>query len=795
MIGLLVIPAVAFGLLWLNVATRRSSLGFSRLSMRGAFVLAFLLFELVVLAVTEVASIGRNLTSGVVTTAWCMVAVVLAAGAWGRIGSPAAISQNVRAASRRLRESLASLGIADRLGVGVLVAIFGILAVVGLEYLPSNSDSLVYHLARVEHWIQNRTVAPFATHYLPQVEFPPLGEYNLALLHLLGGTDRVDAVVALLSFTVCIVGLSELARLFGAPPTVQIQAALIGATIPTGVLLATSTENDCFAAAVGIGILVILAAFPADGLRWRAAAIIGLSVGLAYLSKTTVLVMLAPAGAVLAVLVVYRAKRTTDRGRRALGVLGAVGMAGACALVVVAPFTAREIAVFGTPVGPATSESASSHLTMDAGVANLTRSLANDFAIGNGRSGIEYLVGRTVLHVLHGIFVDTHISPSDARYSNTPSANPFAVADQSTFQRNEARGADPWNVLLVLAAMILLAVAAMRGRRWSRLPLLFGLALIVGWIGFYATARWGPYSARYGLVVLAPCSVVCAMGLGTLPRWVGRVVVAALVVASLPQLVDNYARPLVPAPGANEPALEPYLVLCCGSDAAQTAVAYRRVASVLRQSGCGRAGIANWVEFEYPLWVAVRESGWTGTLDDVDVTNRTAALESTEATCAQFSQVGSGYRTPAAANLQFGDLVVSITPALAPRIRTTMANFSSSAAGVRLFPGEGWVPLVYGVAAVGTRASLYVTSPTARSMTLRMQFAPGLGDTRVVVSDRSGHVLPSVSEHGLTQTAVAVESGVTRLDLAVSSPSRDHRAPFALTEVSIAPADAAKPRS
>ena len=467
----------------------------------------------------------------------------------------------------------------------------------------------------------------------------------------------------------------------------------------------------------------------------------------------------------------------------------------ACALVVVAPFTAREIAVFGTPVGPATSESASSHFTLDAGMANLTRSLANDFAIGNGRSGIEYLVGRSVLHVLHGIFVDTHVSPSDARYSNTPSANAFAVADQSTFQRNEARGADPWNVLLVLAAMILLAVAAMRGRRWSRLPLLFGLALIVGWIGFYATARWGPYSARYGLVVLAPCSVVCAMGLGTLPRWVGRVVVAALVVASLPQLVDNYARPLVPAPVASEPALEPYLVLCCGSDAAQSAVAYQRVASVLRQSGCGRAGIANWVEFEYPLWVALRESGWTGTLDDVDVTNRTASLESTEATCAQFSQVGSGYRTPAAANLQFGDLVVSITPALAPRIRTTMANFSSSAAGVRLFPGEGWVPLVYGVAAVGTRASLYVTSPTARSMTLRMQFAPGLGDTRVVVSDRSGHVLPSVSEHGLTQTAVAVESGVTRLDLAVSSPSRDHRAPFALTEVSIAPADAAKPRS
>ena len=327
------------------------------------------------------------------------------------------------AATRRLWEGFTSLEIVDRVGVGVLVAIFGILAVVGLKYLPSNSDALVYHLPRVEHWIQNRTVAPFATHYLPQVEFPPLDEFNLALLHLLGGTDRIDAVVALLSFVVCVVGVSELARLFGAPPRVQIEASLICATVPTGLLLATSTENDCFAAGIGIGILVILAALPASDHRWRAAAIVGLSVGLAYMSKTTILVMLAPAGAVLAIVALYRAARISDSKSRVLGTLGAVGIAGVCALVVVSPFTTQEIAVFGSPVGPATTGSASSHITVSAGAANVTRSLANDFAIGNGSSGIQYVVGRTVLHALHGIFVDTHISQRDVRYSNSPSAN------------------------------------------------------------------------------------------------------------------------------------------------------------------------------------------------------------------------------------------------------------------------------------------------------------------------------------------------------------------------------------
>ena len=253
------------------------------------------------------------------------------------------------------------------------------------------------------------------------------------------------------------------------------------------------------------------------------------------------------------------------------------------------------------------------------------------------------------------------------------------------------------------------------------------------------------------------------------------------------KLVDNAARPLNATPAANNSTVEPYLVLCCGLDLTDTALAYETVASVLHQSGCTRAGIANWIEFEYPLWVALRQRGWTGTLDDVGVTNQTAALESTKPTCAQFSQVRPGYRTPDLANLQFGDLVVSISPAMAAGIRTTMPNFTSSAAGVRLFPGKGWVPLVYGIAAVGTRASLYITSKTSRSVTLRLQFAPGLEDTRVTVSDRFGTVLKTVSENGPTETTFTAKTGVTRLELALSSPAGDHRGPYALTKVSVVP--------
>ncbi len=149
----------------------------------------------------------------------------------------------------------------------MIVAIFGVFVTLAWIYLPSNNDSLRYHLARVEHWIENRTIAAFATQYLPQVEFPPLAEYNLAILHLLSGTDRFDGFVSLFATLICVAGSSELARLLGADRHTQILAAVLFATIPSVILLAPSTENDPMAAAIGIGFLIIALSFSFNR-RW-----------------------------------------------------------------------------------------------------------------------------------------------------------------------------------------------------------------------------------------------------------------------------------------------------------------------------------------------------------------------------------------------------------------------------------------------------------------------------------------------------------------------------------------------
>lgn len=63
----------------------------------------------------------------------------------------------------------------------------------GLRSL-NNTDSSVYHLPRVMHWIQNRSVWPYATNNDLQIRYPALSEYFVAQIFLAGLPDRLASL-------------------------------------------------------------------------------------------------------------------------------------------------------------------------------------------------------------------------------------------------------------------------------------------------------------------------------------------------------------------------------------------------------------------------------------------------------------------------------------------------------------------------------------------------------------------------------------------------------------------------
>jgi hypothetical protein len=788
---LLFLLIAPLALLWLLIAGHRQRLGFGNLSVRGAFVLAYLAFEALLLVITEVTSIGSHFTAWTVAAAWILVTVVLVVLAAPQIARMAAQGRSHARRRPDVRNLLRRLSPEDTVWIAVVVLIVGALVVEGVMYPPSNGDSMVYHLARVAHWVQNRTIAPFATHYLAQVELSPLAEYNLAHLHLLSGTNRWDWSMQWSAALVCIIGTSELARLLGANRTVQITASVICATLPSGILLATTTENDYFAAATGIGLLIILAAY-SFGPKWAPRTVaLGATAGLAYMAKGTMPTMLGPAALALFAVAVYRWHRGSTRVVSLRQIVTWLAAAGAGAAAVVGPFMVQTWQLVGSVVGPTSKSTINAQISVASFGANLVRTTAGNFDIGDGAAGISTYTSMIVLGILRHIYPIFGISQNDDRFSLETVFNPFRIADYSYLERLPDYGANPWDVVLAMVSLGILIVAVWRGAKHLRLALVLAVGLSCGYILFSGVARWSPFEVRYAVPLLAAWSAVIAVALARWPRWVTRLVLVGLVIACLPQLLNNVDTPLAPPIDYHGSFLAPYFTAHQTATGNDMASDYQTITTMLAQSTCTKAAIGNWILIEYPLWVGLEHEHWTGVLNDFNVHNQSTKLEPRYRPCAWITQQGPEYTTPdnGTVNVLLGQLAISLNADDAATVTTPVPGFSSGVTGARVLPGGGWsMGRIGGFPLLGPRGSLYVFSRSAQTVELRLNYVPQAPQLPIGVTDPDGSGVPTVHTSASYRAQISVHAGTNRIELAVRRfPSKGPKLAI-LQSVTLAPA-------
>jgi hypothetical protein len=576
------------------------------------------MFEGALLAITEVSSLGRHLTSTGVAIAWSALAVALtvAVGATG-------IHRRLGRWFRRLPSLAEDLDLERATLVGLLIGAAGVLGIIAWIYPPSNGDSLLYHLPRVEHWIQNRSVAHFSAHYLSQIEFAPLHEFNLLHAHLLGGTDRLDGYVQLVGAVVAVAGAAEMVRLFGGSKRTQLVAAVVAAAVPSLILEATSTQNNDFAAAVALGVWVPLAAWR-PGPRWMArTALVGLAGGLAVLTKGSLAVMVAP-GALALVGWAWRRERLVQGlapvARRAAG---AAGLLFVVATAASAPFLLRNIEVFDGITGPDSAVNISSDIGPDVAVANIVRATSANFRIGDG-TGLDSEVSHLVFDVLRPIFEWTDVEKGGYAHTIGNDFRAFEPDDYSRLQRTEEYGANPWHVLLMVVGGAVLVIGSVS--RWTDLrPVAtFAIGLAVAFAVFTSMNKWSPFAVRYQVPLLVGWAVPIALLIDR-TRVVRWVVIAGLCVSATPALFENTARPLVHPKWPFDTYLGGYYAGGASSISAPPDD-YDRVAVTLASSTCRRLGITNWLVVEYPLWVALDHHGWDGRIEHLETGNESADL-------------------------------------------------------------------------------------------------------------------------------------------------------------------------
>lgn len=545
---LILLPALAYAL--------RPGDGAVLAPARLAVVRAAILLGAYAIAVVEAASAFTALTAPTVLVAWlaataAVVAAVLVrcvrdvtpddgTGPFARLlgrGQPLdALREELRSrrgATRRTwrrTKSAAAAAPAWQWALGCVIAILAIsVAVLAIGSSPNNFDSQTYHLPRIEHWVQNASVAVYPTDIHRQVDIGPGSEYLLTHLRLLSGGDGAYNLLQLLAAIGAALAASRIAAQLGGGPIAQLATVFLLATTPEVLLQASSTQVDLVAAAwVACLATIVLDEFTRPGetgatLRVTAprtdAVYLGLALGLIAVTKSTGLLAAAP---LLLVWGIGRLVRDGHRRRPCLcgrspqrcsradasraATARAATMAAslavlALALILVGPFLLRMHQAFGHPLGPEVLRESIGVQTADPRLL-----LINGLRIAQTNLDTPlFPLSDGFAAAINGLANLMGVDPNDPRITFGTTEFPVRA-----WYPDEDRAAFPITGLAALAGLVWFAVKGPGLRR------AYAAAIAAAFIGVVCTVSWQPWVNRLVmfLVVLgAPAAGLLAAGI------------------------------------------------------------------------------------------------------------------------------------------------------------------------------------------------------------------------------------------------------------------------------------------
>ena len=519
---LVLLPALLFLLVMAAAASR---------GLRQGFVIATVVHTLCVIGATELLSAPAILRLPPVAAFWAVATTLAALWLWRK--------GDRRGLRRRLRRA-GTLGATRRMELAGLSIVLGVVFLIGALSPPNNWESMAYRMMRVAMWLQQGSVAHYATPYLPQLYHAPLGSWHIAHLQLLAGGDRFANAVEWLALVGCAVAASLIAKELKQPFRVQVLAAVLAATLPMALLQGSSTQGNVLAAYW----LLCAAWLWVQHLRrpawWRLAGC-GAAAGFALLAKPTMYVLGPPVALALGL---YGALACRQPKRTAVALAAVL----AVALAVNLGHFARNWELFGHPLSVPAVRGEETHFNHRFGVDVLAANLVRNSLLHWGLPWAKFndALLEAVADVLGGI-------------PDLPEAtlgSPLAkVGIQGRF--NEVHAPNLLHYWLLAVAAV--GLACMRRRALPFTGVALTRYLLAGWllavITFSGAFAWQRWNTRYDLGIFMLGCPLAATFLAAVFRQRGqrakerylRVAAGLFLVASLPWLVLKESAPVVKA--------------------------------------------------------------------------------------------------------------------------------------------------------------------------------------------------------------------------------------------------------
>ena len=475
----------------------------------------------------------------------------------------------------------------DILAGAILTIILVLLFIVAVKSPVNNNDSLQYHMSRVMHWAQNQGLQHYATGFIPQLFHPILAELAILNLRLFTNNDQFANLIQWFSMVGVLVGVSALASLLGAKKIGQWASVAFVVALPTGILEATSTQNDYVVAFWMVCLLYFVFRTSQIEPKLFDLATIGTALGLGMLTKGTFY----PYATVpllfflINLFVKYKLIKT----------LMYCLLIGIIVIALNLGIWSRNFSTFGNPLGPAVTTFTANKIGPGQFIAGVTRNIAQNLTTPDDH------VNELIVVKLKSIF--SQLDPGMGSFNIEWGWN------------HEDLAGNPLHIFLIAGTLIFLFLY--RKRMNNRLVWIYILVVVCMYILLSGIVKYDLYGTRYQLPFFAAWAPILGMAISMISKpIISSTFTILLLLAAFPWVLFNRTRPLIAMRDSKDPFTIPCLAGCTtGSilneppEKTMFAVwgnlgdAYIDAMKQVRETGCQEIGLRlDSNDLEYAYW-------------------------------------------------------------------------------------------------------------------------------------------------------------------------------------------------
>jgi hypothetical protein len=495
---------------------------FNDLGYREAIIRSFLLTAVITAIMTELLSLFNLVTYQIILVSWVSTNGILVILFLRKLKLNNWSIPNIKAVRGNLNKPEFSwLRFVIVLSVSFILIVTFLIAICAP---PNNYDSMTYHMPRVVHWIQQKSVEFYPTSIPRQNHSMPMAEYMILHLQILTQSDKYANLIQWSGFLILIVAVTDSARNLKISRSGQFAAGLFAATLPMAILQSSSTQNDIITSVFCLLFASYLLKMLST-LSWTDTFFAGISLGLALMTKGTAYIFCAAIGITIAIAGLVL--KTTQSKIQLIKHLGLVVL---CGLLLNTGFYSRNQRLYSHPLSTETGRVIVEKFSASGLYSNLIRNGSMHLAVPDPSLNVQ-------------------LSESIVSYLGSRASDPNTTFSGTDFQiRYLINEDESGNLVHFISLVIILLIIPLRWSTRDRGQIIWAFSVMLAIGLFSALLKWQPWGSRLQLPIFSLGAPLVGLFFKDSRRFgfFPLVLTSLLFLSSLPFLFLNETRPLVP---------------------------------------------------------------------------------------------------------------------------------------------------------------------------------------------------------------------------------------------------------